>query len=181
MISIGCPSSLSSRVVWATNTSKYPSTTPSVCQRCSPPSMRTSYVSAKGSANTRMAISKLIACLRRLMAALAGSHSNRVVIHKCYYISVATETYRGRSSRGVVNDHKLRIRSQLGLPWALRNPSEIDPLLPVVNVRSTPIEPRTLTQLLSGNLATRSPDSLQNEHTHLLGHSVQRYRYKLGS
>lgn len=46
--------------------------------------------------DTRRAISKLIACLRRSMAASARSHSNRVDIHKCYYILVATAIWSSR-------------------------------------------------------------------------------------
>src|SRR3954468_6186949 len=72
------PSSSSSRTVWATRRSTIPPTKPSVCQRDSPPSMRSCAVSANGSAKARIAVSKLIPCLLRLLAALSGSHSNRV-------------------------------------------------------------------------------------------------------
>ncbi len=38
---------------------------------------------------------------------LGGSHSNRVIIHKCYYILVGTAIYRGKLLRFVVNYHDL--------------------------------------------------------------------------
>lgn len=49
-------------------------------------------VSEKGSANARIATSKLMPCLRKLSAALTGSHSKRCAIQKCYYTYVFLTT-----------------------------------------------------------------------------------------
>ena len=65
-----------------------PSTTPIVCHRSSPFSIRSSSTRAQGSVKTRAAVSKLTPCFRKLLAALVGSHSKRVFTHICYYICV---------------------------------------------------------------------------------------------
>src|SRR5579864_2163550 len=63
---------------------------PHVRQRRSPPSIRSCSTRANGSAKARMAIWKLIPCLRRLLTALSASHSNLTSMPACYNNNVVT-------------------------------------------------------------------------------------------
>src|SRR3546814_20946925 len=72
MISTYSPSSSSSATVWDTSRSNCPSTRPKVCHRCSPPSIRSCTLRAKGSATALEAVSKLMPCFLRLLKALDG-------------------------------------------------------------------------------------------------------------
>src|SRR5271157_4512913 len=84
----------SSLTVCATSSSTIPPAKPMVCQRRSPPSIRSCSARAVGSAKTSMASSNLTPCLSRLILAFASSHSNKTtLIRYCNSYFVVTTTY----------------------------------------------------------------------------------------